>query len=105
LQAERGVERALRMILVSDWRAEQREDAVAGRLHDIAVVAMDCVDHQPQSGVDNCAGLLGIEVRHQFGRALDVGEQGGDGFALTVEGGVRGFGGDADARGRRCNLR
>ena len=29
-----------------DRRAEQREDAVAGGLHDVAVVAMDRVDHQ-----------------------------------------------------------
>ena len=34
------------MVLVGDRRAEQREDAVAGGLHDVAVVAMDRIDHQ-----------------------------------------------------------
>ena len=45
LQAQRRIERALRMVLVRHRRAEQGEDAVAGRLHDVAVVAMGRVDH------------------------------------------------------------
>jgi hypothetical protein len=31
-------------------RAEQREDAVAGRLHDVAVIALDRVDHVRSAG-------------------------------------------------------
>ncbi len=46
--------------------AEQREDAVAGRLHDVAVVAMRRVDHQLECGVDERARLLRVEVAHQF---------------------------------------
>jgi hypothetical protein len=46
LHAQRRVERALRMVLVGGRRAEQREDAVAGRLHHIAVVAPHRVDHE-----------------------------------------------------------
>ena len=68
-----------------DRRTEQCEDAVAGRLHDVAVVAMDRVDHQLQRGVDNRARLFGIEVLHQLGRALDVGEQRRDRLALALE--------------------
>ena len=79
------MERALRMVLMGDRRAEQREDAVAGRLHDIAVVAMHRVDHQLQRRVDDRARLLGIEVAHQLGRALDVGEQRRDGLALAIQ--------------------
>ena len=41
------VQRALRMVLAGDRRAEQREDAVAGGLHHVALVAMHRVDHQP----------------------------------------------------------
>ena len=85
LHPQRRVERALRMVLVRDRRAEQREDAVAGRLHDVAVVAMDRVDHQLERRIDDRARLLGVEVLHQLGRALDVGEQRGDRLALAVE--------------------
>ena len=77
------MERTLRVVLVRDRRAEQREDAVAGRLHDVPVVAMDRVDHQLQRRIDNRARLFRVEVAHQFGRTLDVGEQRGDGLALA----------------------
>ena len=63
------------MILVGDRRAEDREDAVAGALHDVAVVAADRVDHQLERGIDDCAGLLGIEVLLQLSRTLDIREQ------------------------------
>jgi hypothetical protein len=69
-RGNRGVNRALRMVLVCHWCAEQREDAVAGRLHDVAVIAMDRVDHQLQRRVDDRARLLRVEILHQFGRAL-----------------------------------
>jgi hypothetical protein len=65
----------MRMVLVSDGSTEQREDAVTGRLHDVTVVAMRRVDHQLQGRIDNGARLFGVEVLHQLGRALDVGEQ------------------------------
>ena len=73
------------MVLVRDRRAEQREDAVAGGLHDVAVVAMDRVHHQLERRIDDRARLLGIEVLHQLRRALDVGEQRRDRLALAVE--------------------
>ncbi len=72
------------MVLVRDRRAEQREDAVAGGLHDVAVVAMDRVDHQLQRRIDDRARRLRVEVLHQFRRALDVGEQRGDRLALAL---------------------
>ena len=73
------------MILVGERSAEHREDAVAGRLHYVAVVAMDRSDHQLQRGIDDGASFLRIEVLLQFGRALDIGKQGGDGLALAVD--------------------
>src|ERR1700730_7170499 len=42
--------RSLRMILVRDRCAELREDAVASRLHDVAVILMNRVDHQLNAG-------------------------------------------------------
>src|SRR5713101_5409049 len=44
LHPQRRIERALRMVLVREWRAEQREDAVARRLHHVAVVTMGRID-------------------------------------------------------------
>src|SRR6266851_7195527 len=59
---DRRVQCALRMILVSDRRAEQRENPITGRLYYVAVVAMRRVDHDSERRVDNRARLLGIEV-------------------------------------------
>jgi hypothetical protein len=59
---------------MGDGRAEQGEDAVAGRLHDVAVVAVHRVDHQLQRRIDDRSRLLGVEVLHQLHRTLDVGE-------------------------------
>ena len=74
------------MVLVRDGRTKQREDPVAGGLHDVAVVAVDRVDHQLQCGIDNRARLFGIEVLLKLGRALDVGEKRGDRLAFAVGG-------------------
>src|SRR5229473_2608376 len=67
---ERRVQRALRMVLVCDRRAKQRENPVACRLHDVAVVEMRRVDHQLERWVDNCARLFGVKAAHQLGRAF-----------------------------------
>src|SRR5438477_12988358 len=73
------------MVLVCDRSPEQREDAIAGRLHDITVVAMGGVHHQLERGIDHRARLLGIEILHYLGGPLDIGEQRRDGLPLTVE--------------------
>jgi len=72
------------MVFVRERRAEQGENSIAGGLHDVAVVTMDRIDHQVQRRIDDRARLLGVEVRHQLGRALDVGEQRRDGLALAL---------------------
>jgi hypothetical protein len=46
---------------------------------------MDRVDHQLERRVDDGARFLRVEVLHQLGRALDVGEQRRDRLALTIE--------------------
>jgi hypothetical protein len=74
----------LRMVLVRQRRAEQGKDAIAGRLHDVALVAADCVDHDAQCRVDNRAGLFRVEIFHQFGRPLEVGKQRRDRLALAL---------------------
>jgi hypothetical protein len=62
------------MILISCGRAEQREDAVAGRLHDVTLVTPHGFDRDAPGRVDDHARLPEIEVLHQLGRPLDVGE-------------------------------
>ena len=85
LHPQRRVQRALRMILVRDGRAEQCEDAVAGALHDVAVVAADRVDHQAQRRIDDRARFFGVEILLEFGRTLDIGKQRRDRLALAFE--------------------
>src|SRR4029077_8210008 len=58
LHPQRRIERALGMVLVRDRRAEQREDSVAGRLHDVPVVAAGRVDHQLERRIDDGARLF-----------------------------------------------
>jgi hypothetical protein len=45
LDAQRRIERPLRMVLVRDRRAEQRENPIAGLLHDVTIVPLDRLDH------------------------------------------------------------
>ena len=73
------------MILVRNRRAEQREDAVAGRLRNVAAVAMHRRHHELQHRVDDRARFFGIEIAHQLRRVLDVREQRRDRLALAVE--------------------
>jgi hypothetical protein len=83
------------MVLMCERRTKQGEDAVAGRLHDVTVVAMGGVDHQPQRRIDDRAGLFRVEVLHQLGRALDISEQRRHRLALAVDCfGRRAIGGD-----------
>ncbi len=84
LHLERRQQCPLRMILVRDRRPEQREDPVAGGLHHIALVAMRRFAHQLERGIDQAARLLRVEVFDQLHRALDIGEQRGDGLTLAL---------------------
>src|SRR5258708_37374970 len=73
------------MILVRHWGPEQGEDAVACRLDDVTVIAPHGFDHQLQRRIDDRARLFGVEVLHQLGRTLDVGEQRRHRLALALE--------------------
>src|SRR6516225_4838525 len=84
LQANRRLERALWMVLVRERGAEQRENPVAGGLHDVAVVTADGIDHQLEGWINNRTRLFRVEVLHQVHRALDIGKQRGNGLALAI---------------------
>ncbi len=85
LHPQRCIERPLRMVLMRHRRAEQREDAITRGLHDVTVVAVDGIHHQRQRRIDDVARLLGVEFLHQFGRALEVGEQRRHRLALALD--------------------
>src|SRR5262245_55502826 len=74
------------MIFVREGRAKEGEDAIAGGLGHVTFVAMDRLHHQSQDGIDNGAGVFGVEVLHERHRAFDVGKEGGDGLALAIDG-------------------
>src|SRR5262249_13092411 len=74
LHRQRGMKCTLWMVLVSDRGTEQGEDAVTRRLRDVSAIAMHRLHHYAQHWIDNRARLFGIEIAHQFSRALDVGE-------------------------------
>ncbi len=73
------------MVFVRHRRSEPREDAVAGRLHYVTVVTLDCVDHQLERRIDNRTRLFGVEILHQLGRALDIRKQRRHRLALTLD--------------------
>ncbi len=73
------------MILVRERRTKQREDSVAGGLHNVAVVPADRIDHQLERGIDDRARLFRIYILLKLGLSLDVGKQRRDRLALTVE--------------------
>jgi hypothetical protein len=54
------------MILVRQRRAEQGEDPVAGRLRDVAAIAMHRIHHQAQHRINDRPRLFGIETLDQF---------------------------------------
>ena len=83
---KRCVRCALRMIFMSDRCAKQRENSVTGRLDNVPVVAMNRIDHELQRWIDNRASYFGIEIAHQLGGALDIGEQRGHALALAFDG-------------------
>ncbi|MCY1218524.1 hypothetical protein D9M72_304730 [compost metagenome] len=84
LHAQRGEQGPLRMVLVRDGGAEQRQDAVAHRLGHVALIVMNRLHHQGQDRIDQAAGILGIQVVNQRGRPGHVGEQRCDHLALAV---------------------
>jgi hypothetical protein len=57
---------------------------------DRSLVAVDGFHHVLEDRIQELAGLFGIPVGEQLHRALEVGEQYRDLFALAFEGGLRG---------------
>jgi hypothetical protein len=89
LHHERRIARPHCVVLVGDRRAEERHDPIAHYLVDGAFVPVDGLHHALEHRVEELARLLGIAVGEQFHRALEVGEEDRDLFALTLQRGLR----------------
>jgi hypothetical protein len=92
LYAQRGMQRALRVVFVCDGGTEHREDAVPGGLGDVAAVVVHRIDHQLEGRIDDCPRFLRVEVLFQLGRASDIGGEHGDGLSLALDRGISGSG-------------
>jgi hypothetical protein len=86
LHPERGVARAHGVVFVGNRRAEQRHDAVTHDLVHGALVAMHGFHHEFEDGVEDIARLLGVAIREQLHRALEVGEEHGHLLPLALQG-------------------
>ncbi len=87
---ERGVDGAVRRILVGDRCAEERHDAVAGELDDDALDAVDLPRDERDVFLEEVAILLGIERLGDRGRAYQVAEHDGDELPLAGDGPLTG---------------
>jgi hypothetical protein len=74
------------MVLMGQRRAEEGHDAVAHHLVDRALVAVNGLHHPFQHRIEKLARFLGVTIREQLHRALEVGEQHRDLLALAFEG-------------------
>ena len=83
LDAQRGITRPHGMVLVRQWRTEQRHDAVTHDLVDGAFVAMHRFHHELEHRVQNGARFFRIAIVQHLHRSLDVGEQHADLLALA----------------------
>jgi hypothetical protein len=85
-QVQGRVAGALRVVLVRDRGAEERQDAVAGELVHRPLEAVHALGEQLEEAVHDPVPLLGIELLGELHRALHVGEEDGHLLALALEG-------------------
>jgi hypothetical protein len=85
-----GIACPLRMILVCDRRPEQSHDPVAGVLVDRPLEAVNALGEDREEAIHDPVPLFGIHLLAEIHRALHVGEEYGDLFALAFEGATRG---------------
>jgi len=75
------------MILMSDRCAEEGQDAVALAPVHGTLVAVDCLNHAVEHRSEELLCSLGVAVKKDLHRVLDIGEQNGDLFALALDAG------------------
>ena len=84
-KVQRRVASSLRMVLVSNRRAEQCHDPVAGELVDEAFKALDALSEYPEEALHDRAPFFCVELLGQLHRAFHVSEQHGDLLAFAFE--------------------
>ena len=99
LHSQCGVARPHGVVLVGQRRAEERHDPVAHDLVHRALVAVDGLHHPLEHRVEELPRLLGVTVGQQLHRALQVGEEDRDLFALAFKGALGGEDLSARCRG------
>src|SRR5262249_31122102 len=82
------VARPLRVVLVRDWRAEERHDAVARELVYRPLVAVHAGGEDGEEAVHDAVPVLGIELLGKLHRALHISEEHGDLLSLALQGGT-----------------
>ena len=85
LHAQGGIARAHGVLLMRDRRPEERHDAVAHHLVHRALVVVRGLDHPLEHRVEQASRVLGISIREELHRALQVGEQDGHVLALALQ--------------------
>src|SRR5262249_41228053 len=85
---QRRVARPLRVVLVRDWGAEERHDAVARELVHRPLEAMHTRGENGEEAIDDVVPLLGIELLGKLHRALHISEEHGDLLSLALQGGT-----------------
>jgi hypothetical protein len=90
LDRRRGEDRALRVVLVGDRRAEERHEAIAEELIDGALVAVDLGEAEGEEPVQEVVHGLGAQAFGQGRGVGDVAEEHGDLLALALEGAAQG---------------
>ena len=73
------------MVFMRDGRAEQDHDAVASVLINGTFEAMHGIGRDREVTFEQLMPLLGIELGRKLHRALDIGEEHRDLFALAFE--------------------
>ena len=74
---------------MSDRRAEERHDAVAGELVHRTLEAVHPLGEELEEAIEDVVPLLGIELLGELHRALHVGEEHRHLLALALEGTAR----------------
>jgi hypothetical protein len=77
------------MIFMGDRGAEQGHNPIAHNPVHGALVAVDCLNHAFEHGIEELLRVFGIAISKQLHRTLDIGEQHGHLLALTLEGCTR----------------
>ena len=77
-------DRALRVVLVRDRCAEEREDRVAHQSSERALIAVDRGDQPLERAVHDLRPIFGVQRLRHRGGALDVAEQHGDDTPLAL---------------------